>query len=444
MASMEQAEIQPKTSASRHLLSPQNHPQNSHESSKNTSSFHVEKENPLEPFGGAPPTPIRAASMPPHTPKRDTTPYTGRSGRQTPSHETVAKQEYNREISRRKDIEAELEAKDRRLAECENKLKDSEASLVAVRKKWKEAATDLDKVKSSQQRGLYHMTDSELRDSVTRLRYNISRFAIQYFSGKLPGDTSVGEIVDSEDYEGWKDLSDVIGGRHITAEYIRSDRRRPHIIQALIWETIYMDVFGEALWAGEKMAKAFRELSKQLQTPANNKGSDPDIEACRRFCLWRAETAAMIVESINSSKDAKERSKRALSKEIDSVCRYTYEHIMPFTRLTKGLGDEVFDILQEAAKLDEALKRQAVRFDWTFSDLREPFDSNTMTLASGETWEADMDGVWVTTCPGLVRQGRSTGDEFETKTRLLSAEVSWIPSPRAGGSEQKFRRNRTI
>lgn len=205
--------------------------------------------------------------MPPHTPKRDTTPYTGRSGRQTPSHETVAKQEYNREISRRKDIEAELEAKDRRLAECENKLKDSEASLVAVRKKWKEAATDLDKVKSSQQRGLYHMTDSELRDSVTRLRYNISRFAIQYFSGKLPGDTSVGEIVDSEDYEGWKDLSDVIGGRHITAEYIRSDRRRPHIIQALIWETIYMDVFGEALWAGEKMAKAFRELSKQLQTP---------------------------------------------------------------------------------------------------------------------------------------------------------------------------------
>lgn len=152
----------------------------------------------------------------------------------------------------------------------------------------------------------------------------------------------------------------------------------------------------------------------------------------------------MVVESFNSSKDAKERSKRALSKEIDSVCRYTYEHIMPFTRLTKGLGDEVFDILQEAAKLDEAMKRQAVRFDWTFADLREPFNSNTMTLASGETWEADMDGVWVTPCPGLVRQGRSTGDEFETKTRLLSAEVSWIPSPRAGGSEQKFRRNRTI
>lgn len=63
MASMEQAEIQPKTSASRHLLSPQNHPQNPHESSKNTSSFHVEKENPLEPFGGTPPTLIRAASV---------------------------------------------------------------------------------------------------------------------------------------------------------------------------------------------------------------------------------------------------------------------------------------------------------------------------------------------------------------------------------------------
>ncbi|KAI8234492.1 hypothetical protein K4K55_004752 [Colletotrichum sp. SAR 10_96] len=354
----------------------------------------------------------------------------------------VTREEYDQEIALRQKIEADLDEKRRILADYDTKLKDAEAALATVRKKWKQAATDLDKMKSSQQRG-YHMADSELKDSVTRLRYNISRFAIQYFSGKLPGDTSVANIVDS--YEGWKDLSDFIGGRHITAECIRSDRRRPYIIQALIWETIYMDIFGEALWAGgEKVSKAFKDLSKQLQKPANNKGSDSDIEACRRFCFWRAETAAMVVESFNSSKDAKEKSKRGLSKEIDSVRRYTYEHIMPFTRLTKGLGDEVFDILQEAAKLDEAMKRQAVRFDWTFADLREPFDSNTMTLASGETWEADMDGVWVTTCPGLVRQGRSTGDEFGTKTRLLSAEVSWIPSPRAGGSEQKFRRNRTM
>lgn len=184
---------------------------------------------------------------------------------ETIDHMPVTREEYDQEIALRQKIEADLDEKRRILADYDTKLKDAEAALATVRKKWKQAATDLDKMRSSQQRG-YHMADSELKDSVTRLRYNISRFAIQYFSGKLPGDTSVANIVDS--YEGWKDLSDFIGGRHITAEYIRSDRRRPYIIQALIWETIYMDIFGEALWAGgEKVSKAFKDLSKQLQKP---------------------------------------------------------------------------------------------------------------------------------------------------------------------------------
>ncbi|KAF0326690.1 hypothetical protein GQ607_006030 [Colletotrichum asianum] len=439
---MDQAEIQSKTSASRNLLSPQNHLQNSHASSKNSSSFHVEKEHPLEPFGGAPPTLIRAASMPPHTPKRNTTPYTGQSESQTPSHETVAKQEYDREISRRKDIEAELEAKDRKLAECEIKLKDSETSLVAVRKKWKEAATDLDQMKSSQQRGIYYMTDSELKDSVTRLRYNISRFAIQYFGGRLPRETSVERIVDSRDSKGWRTLSKFIGGRDITIAYIESDRRRSYIIQALIWDIVYYDIFGEALWAGRK-SSAFKSLSDHFQTPERNEGSDSDIEVCRRFCRWRAETAALIVESINSSRSERERCNQSLSEKINSVCSYVCKHVMPLTRHTQGLREEILDILQEAAMLDESMKRQAVRLGWTFAKSQKPFESTSMTLVSGESWDAQMDGMWVTISPGLVRQGKSTGEDFGIETRLLSTEVSWISTVRAEVSEQSVRRNRT-
>lgn len=179
-------------------------------------------------------------------------------------HMPVTRQEYEQEIARRQKIEDGLEERDRMLADYENKLKHAEAALATVRKKWKQAATDLDKMKSSQQRG-YHMTDSELKDTVNRLRYNISRFAIQYFGGRLPREANIDRIVDSRDLNGWRQLSKFLGNRDITISYIGSDRRRPYIVQALIWDTMYWAVFGEALWAGKKMSAAFKDLSEQFQ-----------------------------------------------------------------------------------------------------------------------------------------------------------------------------------
>ncbi|KAK2752050.1 hypothetical protein CKAH01_06336 [Colletotrichum kahawae] len=351
-------------------------------------------------------------------------------------HMPVTRQHYMEEIAVRQKIEAELEEKNRILADYDTKLKDAEAALATVRKKWKQAATDLDKMKSSQQRG-YHMTDSELKDTVSRLRYNISRFAIQYFGGRLPKDANIDKIVRA--LNGWRQLSKFLGNRDITISYIGSDRRRPYIVQALIWDTVYWAVFGEALWAGEKkMSVAFKDLSEQLQQSEKTQGSDSDIEICRRFCVWRAETAAMVIETINSSRTNQEKSKEFFLDGIESVCKHICKHLEPLTKATKGLREEVFDILQEAAKLDEAMKRQAVRLEWIIPEPQGPFDSDTMTLASGETWDADMDGVCLTTSPGLVRQGKSTGDDFGTETRLLSTEVSWYPSP------VKVRRNRTV
>ncbi|KAF4835914.1 hypothetical protein CGCTS75_v002249 [Colletotrichum tropicale] len=352
-------------------------------------------------------------------------------------HVPVTRQQYEEEIALRQRIEADLEEKNHMLADYDNKLKDAEAVLATVRKKWKQAATDLDKMKSSQQRG-YHMTDSELKDAVTRLRYNISRFAIQYFGGRLPRETNIDRIMDSKDLNGWRNLSKFLGNRDITISYIRSDRRRPYIVQALIWDTVYWAVFGEALWAGREMSKPFKNLSEQLQQSAKTQGSDSDIEACRRFCLWRAETAAMVVQITNSSRAEQESSSKFFQGKIESVCDHICKHLIPLTKSTKGLREEVLDILKETAKLDEAMKRQAVRLEWIIPEPQGRFDSDTMTLASGETWDADMDGICLTTSPGLVRQGKSTGDDFGTEIRLLSTEVSWFPSP------AKVRRNRTV
>ncbi|KAI8309445.1 hypothetical protein K4K59_009167 [Colletotrichum sp. SAR11_240] len=338
------------------------------------SSSHAEEEQHTSPrtrVSGTPPTLARAASMPLQTRKKIV--VLNADGTEALDHMPVTRQEHEQEIALRQKIEDDLEEKDRMLADYDHKLKDAEAALVTVRKKWKQAATDLDKIKSSQQRG-YHMTDSELKDSVTRLRYNISRFAIQYFGGRLPREANIDRIVDTRDLNGWRQLSQFLGNRDITISYIGSDRRRPYIVQALIWDTVYWAVFGEALWAGREMSKAFKNLSEQLQQSA--------------------KTQAMVIQLTNSSKAEQESSSKFFQGKIES---------------------EVLDILKETAKLDEAMKRQAVRLEWTIPEPQGRFDSDTMTLASGETWDADMDGICLTTSPGLVRQGSPKPNRLSIK-----------------------------
>ncbi|KAI8230948.1 hypothetical protein K4K54_000368 [Colletotrichum sp. SAR 10_86] len=330
------------------------------------------------------------------------------------------------------------EENDSMLTRHRRELETTELRIACAERKCYELTEELARATTSREQHQLHMEDGELITAVRSLRLRVSNFATQYFGGTLPRETNVDRLVDSRDLKGWRQLSKFLGNRDITISYMGSDRRRPCVVQALIWDTVYWAVFGEALWAGREMSNAFKNLSEELQQSAKTPGSDSDIEACRRFSLWRAETAAMAIEIINSSRAKQESCNEFFLGKIESVCNYICKHLVALTKTIKGIHEEVFDILQEAVKLDEAMKRQAVRLEWIFPEPQKPFDSYTMTLASGETWDADMDGVCLTTSPGLVRQGKSTGDDFGIETRLLSSEVSWSPSP------TKFYRNSTV
>jgi hypothetical protein len=96
-------------------------------------------------------------------------------------------------------------------------------------------------------------------DLVTRLRYNIRTFSLQYFSGPIGHIKWQPEVIrDKRSYY----------SRFITSTpnfyfYFTTPARRPGIIQAVLWKAIVDDLFGQFRWAGD-MSYSLWELCEHF------------------------------------------------------------------------------------------------------------------------------------------------------------------------------------
>lgn len=130
------------------------------------------------------------------------------------------------------------------LNETSNDLKQKNDSLADLRKRWKQAAMELDKLKSLQNRLPYQVTDSDMGNEVMQLRQNIRNFAFQYFGDELPSHNLIMNPMIRQCF------MELVSTEDILPHYFSSKEKRPFIIQAYMWHVLWNDLFDQFLWAG--------------------------------------------------------------------------------------------------------------------------------------------------------------------------------------------------
>ncbi|KAF6803172.1 hypothetical protein CSOJ01_11087 [Colletotrichum sojae] len=323
----------------------------------------------------------------------------------------ITKQQLKDEVAQRKKLEADLKNR-------EAELHQKEKQLLDVRRRWKQAATELDKTKSSQQRGLHQKTDTEVKDEVTQLRWNIRNLAFGYFGGE----PKIGVRPEDLTTKIWESLLSYLDNRLDVDFCLRSGTIRPFVIQALIWDVIYTQVFHEALWAGLVSYDLIRLIRRIV--PAKPQDDSFNAEAWRKFCLWKAETASMIVNS-SESPGKSESDRRYLDSQLAKISEDFVRSAGIFSSKDRpqeqdALRREMHNILKDAVKLDESMNRQALSFHWQFHRLTS-FNGERMRLAEGVTVEEN--SLCLTIAPGLGKRGKASGDGFESTELLLPGEV---------------------
>jgi hypothetical protein len=127
------------------------------------------------------------------------------------------------------------------LENAQNELQYSNAQLREIRKKWKQAAVELNELRSQGQ-GFYQVTDEFLIGLAKQLRFSIRSFAIQYFGRLVSNDM----------------LKKRCWEKHMVTSlipntcdyYLKSDKKRPSIIQAYVWRMFVSKIFDAFRWAG--------------------------------------------------------------------------------------------------------------------------------------------------------------------------------------------------
>lgn len=144
--------------------------------------------------------------------------------------------------------------------------------------------------------------------------------------------------------------------------------------------------------------------------------------------MWKATTSALILESMKD--DDQVDFQKLLEGFSFNFSKQVLDFIKPFVRnLDEGIFDSLRHIIQRSIALDQEICRQAARVDWIFPPSRDPvlFDPDCMAADTREVTPQPRQHVGMVMTPALKKQGRSTGDNFETGYLLLKMDVSCMP-----------------
>ncbi|RYP67403.1 hypothetical protein DL770_008630 [Monosporascus sp. CRB-9-2] len=307
---------------------------------------------------------------------------------------------------------------------AENELSQRNIELEDIRKRWKQAASELNKLRAQGQ-GFYQITDRYLIDLATQLRYNIRNFAIQYFGGDIRQKVKMEKTGYLKKY-----MQLTTPGSNGYEVYLHSPTKCPSIVQAFLWRILVGEIFDEFRWAGNASDHVWN-LCSILRPKHQSKadpGSCPNPEAERKYQMWSATTTGLILDAVNM-------------EEGSEVCKHREEHksavlerirrvIDPVLRFyDDGYDQELLRILDDALTLDRELSRQVARVFWVFGgkETQIKFDSTTMELEKGEKPSEANQEVLLVVAPAMKKRGKSAGEDFKTENMLLQMEVSCEP-----------------
>lgn len=138
--------------------------------------------------------------------------------------------------------------------------------------------------------------------------------------------------------------------------------------------------------------------------------------------MWKANTSALLVDALKFDREKGEGMSRRLQDKAQDLCT----QLAPLTKSKyEGFVAQVFDIIKEALDLDQLFSKQVADLYWTGGgDEPRRFNEELMELQQGEKRTVDGQRVQLVVAPGLIKRGRSTGEDYEMESILLRITVS--------------------
>ncbi|KAL3467111.1 hypothetical protein BJX64DRAFT_283836 [Aspergillus heterothallicus] len=310
------------------------------------------------------------------------------------------------------ELASERDLKEDLLANLERSRNQAEEN----RKLWKQTARELRK--ATQTQGVYQVTDSQLISSIQQLKYSIRNFAIQYFTG-----VTNGARFQREQFDAW--VSPTTLGTRAYVEYFRSPSRCSSIIQAMLWRLLVKRIFDQFLWAG-RAGDSFCGLRFYLKL-ASRSEPNPDVEIERKFQMWSADTTALMLQMGDFEEGTEDY--HIFHNNLKSIRNDFWDMTSQFL-VTRGQGParELRRIVDDAIALDKQIHRQAARIKWELLDEGPaPFNPEQMETEQGQERPSPGKQVLLAVAPGVKKQGKSDGQDFEREQLLVPIEVSCQP-----------------
>ena len=144
--------------------------------------------------------------------------------------------------------------------------------------------------------------------------------------------------------------------------------------------------------------------------------------------MWKATTSALILESMKD--EDQEKVQESVENFSSNFSKLVLDVIRPFMRNTdEGAFNDLQHIIENSIALDQEICRQAARVDWIFPPSEDlvPFDPDCMAADMGEVTPQPGQHISMAIMPALKKQGRSTGEAFETEYFLLKMGITCVP-----------------
>ena len=138
--------------------------------------------------------------------------------------------------------------------------------------------------------------------------------------------------------------------------------------------------------------------------------------------MWKANTSAFLVDALKFDQEQG----YGMSEKSREKVQDLRKQLAPLTKSkNEGVTTQIYEIVYEALDLDQLFSKQVAAIYWTVGvDEARYFNEALMELQHGEKRAVDGQKVQLVVAPGLIKRGRSTGEDYEIESILLKMTVS--------------------
>ncbi|KAK8078893.1 hypothetical protein PG994_002700 [Apiospora phragmitis] len=332
--------------------------------------------------------------------------------------------DFPRPVDKRpEDYETMYQQAKKDLQAANQKLSDQNQKLTKLNGKYKGVSRELNRViVKSESHKVHQVTDEGIDTEVGQLRYAIKNFAVH-----CSGDNSLYREIrqlkqQHEEYN--VNYLGITGWELFSALMQSPSKLRPLVMEALIWTILCDKVFNAFGWVDEDISKGLQGINKLLGTRACE-ASSQDPEAKYQYNRWRAKTS---IATLEAPAEAQEHEQRSIEKQMcDETATKIFNFLAPFGESDHAeLWTQILQIVQTALSLDKLLQKQVAKFDW-IDNIRGCLGPENFECVEGTEPIATESAVnWLVVSPGLVKAGKSTGEDFDRMSLFFKVKVADI------------------